>query len=447
MSQYERSRCLVTSAPLFIFWALKTACDVIPFYTKIMLKDYRSDFEEFAVFVLSYVFTFTMMVLYAFADPVAVFLTKHRSTDEKICPETTASYLNKLTFAWLNKLMVLGYRRGIEMTDLWTLAPRDQSSTLGPVFERLWQREVQQCHRERTPLLAGKNSDPDYPESQKSQLNRGVRYVPSTKQPLGASGSDNSANLLFGGSSEGLFPGNLDEGSVCVRQPVKMAAEARGGDRRHGRSARPSLLRVLFRQFGGTMGVFFLQRLASDAFLICCPLILGELISHLNRRAEGREWQGYVLAVGLLVCATLRTVFYAAGYYRSYLVGLQVKSVIIGAVYNKALRISNAAKKGATSGEITSLMSVDAQRIQEFLSRMFFGVSVPLVLVAVLAIICSYVDSAALAGVLVLAVLVPSTGIAGVFQKKVQEKLLVHKDLRVRVFSEILNGIKTIKMF
>ena len=38
MVQYERSRCVITSPPLFIFWLLKTVFDVLPFYTKIMLK-------------------------------------------------------------------------------------------------------------------------------------------------------------------------------------------------------------------------------------------------------------------------------------------------------------------------------------------------------------------------------------------------------------------------
>ena len=38
MVQYERSRCVITSPPLFIFWLLKAVFDVLPFYTKIMLK-------------------------------------------------------------------------------------------------------------------------------------------------------------------------------------------------------------------------------------------------------------------------------------------------------------------------------------------------------------------------------------------------------------------------
>lgn len=38
MTQYERSRGVITSSILFLFWLSKSTCDVIPLYTKIMLE-------------------------------------------------------------------------------------------------------------------------------------------------------------------------------------------------------------------------------------------------------------------------------------------------------------------------------------------------------------------------------------------------------------------------
>lgn len=64
---------------------------------------------------------------------------------------------------------------------------------------------------------------------------------------------------------------------------------------------------------------------------VCCR----ELITHLNSRRPGQEWQGYVLALTLFVCGLLRAVFYACSNYRAYYTGLQIKSVVIGAVYCK----------------------------------------------------------------------------------------------------------------
>ena len=67
----------------------------------------------------------------------------------------------------------------------------------------------------------------------------------------------------------------------------------------------------------------------------CVRVCFRKLITHLNDRQEGREWQGYVLALLLLLSVFIKTAVYACGCYRSYYVGLQVKSVIIGAVFNK----------------------------------------------------------------------------------------------------------------
>lgn len=75
----------------------------------------------------------------------------------------------------------------------------------------------------------------------------------------------------------------------------------------------------------------------------------------------------------------------------------------------QALRINNEAKKKASCGEIVSLMSVDAERLQEFIIRMFFGVTVPVVLTVDIFVVYFYMAEAAFAASLVLVFLTPVT--------------------------------------
>jgi ATP-binding cassette subfamily C (CFTR/MRP) protein 1 len=50
---------------------------------------------------------------------------------------------------------------------------------------------------------------------------------------------------------------------------------------------------------------------------------------------------------------------------RAVQAGMNVKTDVICVLYRKALKLSNAARKRSTVGEIVNLMAVDAQRILE----------------------------------------------------------------------------------
>ena len=67
------------------------------------------------------------------------------------------------------------------------------------------------------------------------------------------------------------------EGSDEKEESYESLRRKKPGARRSGQSdrARPSLLRVLVRQFGGSIAVFLFLRLVSDSTLIICPLLLG----------------------------------------------------------------------------------------------------------------------------------------------------------------------------
>jgi ATP-binding cassette subfamily C (CFTR/MRP) protein 1 len=48
-----------------------------------------------------------------------------------------------------------------------------------------------------------------------------------------------------------------------------------------------------------------------------------------------------------------------------FIVGLNLRTTLISAIYRKALRMTGAARKESTVGEIVNLMSVDVQRFMD----------------------------------------------------------------------------------
>ncbi|XP_028090855.1 ABC transporter C family member 2-like [Camellia sinensis] len=60
---------------------------------------------------------------------------------EQICPEKYANIFSKTTFAWMNPLMHLGYKRPLTEKDVWKLDTWDRTETLNSKFQQCWAEE------------------------------------------------------------------------------------------------------------------------------------------------------------------------------------------------------------------------------------------------------------------------------------------------------------------
>lgn len=69
-------------------------------------------------------------------------------------------------------------------------------------------------------------------------------------------------------------------------------------------------------------------------------------------------WKGIFYAALLFIVASTQTLFLAQYFQRMFLVGLRIRTALVGAIYKKALVLSNKAKKDSTVGEIVNLMGM-----------------------------------------------------------------------------------------
>ncbi|KAI8000143.1 ABC transporter C family member 2 [Camellia lanceoleosa] len=61
---------------------------------------------------------------------------------EQICPEKNANIFSKTTFAWMNQLMHLGFKRPLTEKDIWKLDTWDRTETLNSKFQQCWAEET-----------------------------------------------------------------------------------------------------------------------------------------------------------------------------------------------------------------------------------------------------------------------------------------------------------------
>ena len=82
--------------------------------------------------------------------------------------------------------------------------------------------------------------------------------------------------------------------------------------------------------------------------------------------------------------------------------------------------MSSEARKTSTVGEIVNLMSVDAQRIQEVIGYLWVTWSSPLQICVAIYMLWSLLGASALAGLVVLIILIPINGVLATATKKLQ---------------------------
>nr|UEO57355.1 ABCC1 [Conogethes punctiferalis] len=206
-----------------------------------------------------------------------------------------------------------------------------------------------------------------------------------------------------------------------------------------------SILPALCLAFGGQFLFGSLLKLFNDVLMFLSPQLLKLLIGFVESKEQ--LWKGYLYAVGLLACATVQTMLLAHYFTRMYLVGMRIRTALTSAIYRKSLRMSNAARKESTVGEIVNLMSVDAQRFLELTAYLNMIWSAPLQIALALYFLWGILGPSVLAGLAVMIILIPVNGLIANRVKTLQIKQMKYKDERVKLMNEVLNGIKVLKMY
>ncbi|KAJ8786685.1 hypothetical protein J1605_006174 [Eschrichtius robustus] len=208
----------------------------------------------------------------------------------------------------------------------------------------------------------------------------------------------------------------------------------------------PSLFKVLYKTFGPYFLMSFLFKAVHDLMMFTGPEILKLLISFVNDR-KAPDWQGYFYTALLFVSACLQTLVLHQYFHICFVSGMRIKTAVIGAVYRKALVITNSARKSSTVGEIVNLMSVDAQRFMDLATYINMIWSAPLQVILALYLLWLNLGPSVLAGVAVMIFMVPLNAVMAMKTKTYQVAHMKSKDNRIKLMNEILNGIKVLKLY
>ena len=219
----------------------------------------------------------------------------------------------------------------------------------------------------------------------------------------------------------------------------------------HPTAYQPSLIKALARAFGTDFLRAGLFKLIHDVNIFVGPQVLNHLIQFL-RNSDAPLSRG----VGLTLLVTFSQIAMSISlrhyFYKCYTCGLQVRTAVVIAVYQKSLLLSLKERHGGGSGgvggpgEIVNLVGIDAQRMQDLMTYLhavwysFFQIGLAMYF------LWGQVGPSCLAGVVVIVVLIPVTKFIAGWLSGIQKILMKARDERVALNNELLGAMKVSNM-
>ncbi|GJJ68711.1 hypothetical protein EMPS_01057 [Entomortierella parvispora] len=215
---------------------------------------------------------------------------------------------------------------------------------------------------------------------------------------------------------------------------------------------RPSLIRATIMAFWRRYYTCIIGMESGDACQVSNPLVMQLVIDFLDASNDPTvptppAWHGYGLACAMVALALTQNLLYQRWNLGSVTMGIYIRASLIDLVFRKATKISSRAHLTYPDGRIVNLMSTDASRIDTSMLSMLLVVSVPIYTSVVIGLLIRLMGPSALLGAAMLILVNPIQAWAMSKLGPIRRRASEFTDQRIRLTSEILQGIKVIKFF
>ncbi|KZT57357.1 hypothetical protein CALCODRAFT_434214 [Calocera cornea HHB12733] len=361
-----------------------------------------------------------------------------------IVPDIRSNILSRVTVQWLTPLLYVGYTRPIEEDDLWELDDARLAHTVADSLEKNFYARVPP--QKRPAFLR--------PVADQAADGPGVNiaHTPTTA----------STATATAGAGADLEKGSAVPGDEKLSRAKSGISYASTSGRGKGKARKPkkydsSLVLALNRTFFWRFWPAGILKLVGDTLNTTSPLVSKALITYLTEAytfyrdptAPPPRSVGYGagLAVALFVMQETSSVCQNNYMQWSMQTGFLIRTSVISNIFRKALRLSGKARLTHSTGQITTMISADATRMDMasgFAHNLWVS---PIQILVGIALLIANLGYSALVGLGVLIIGFPLQGylVKTIFGARRRAVMLT--DQRVRLMQEILAGIRVIKLF
>ncbi|ELU01685.1 hypothetical protein CAPTEDRAFT_228216 [Capitella teleta] len=249
-----------------------------------------------------------------------------------------------------------------------------------------------------------------------------IRFFPTRQRSATCSSCDPRwvKDILQKGYKKELDLGDLYEathldksGTVYGKLERAWAEELAG--RQKGKE--PSLTRAFYRSFKGYLLVMAVLFVIQETLYVTPPILLGFLLRYFQNDSDVTTQEAYLYAMGIGLCSFFVTFIHHP-------------LCFVGTRLGMWLRISAG-----------TLMY---RKLTQFIHVIWLA---PLEMLIVMGILWSKLGPSSLAGLALLLLLIPLQGVLAKLFSVLRRKTAKHSDARVSIMSEILTGVRIIKMY
>ncbi|XP_062850775.1 ATP-binding cassette sub-family C member 9 isoform X2 [Trichomycterus rosablanca] len=231
----------------------------------------------------------------------------------------------------------------------------------------------------------------------------------------------------------------------------------------------PSIWRSMYRAFGRPILLSSTLRYLADLLGFAGPLCISGIVENLDNKTEiismnktedlpyGVYFMSttellektYVLAVLLFLALVLQRTFLQASYYVTIETGINLRGALLAMIYNKILRLStsNMSMGDMTLGQINNLVAIETNQLMWFLFLCPNLWAMPVQIIMGVILLYYLLGSSALIGALVIVLLAPIQYLIATKLADTQKNTLDYSTDRLKKTTEILKGIKLLKLY
>ncbi|KAF8154551.1 multidrug resistance-associated ABC transporter [Crassisporium funariophilum] len=374
----------------------------------------------------------------------------------KVLPEASSSYISRLVFHWIGGLLDVGFTRPLEKEDFWALPTNRHTENITDSVEALY---YSRCPPEKRPYFMRdtKSDGPTYEADEKGPTNIASEGENKTDPIMEPSASPEKIEV----EGEKGREGRLSNSERETRNDKKQVAT--DSIPKYDESLFKALHRTFFRRIW-TAGSLLL---ISDTLRTTTPLLNKVLLtwlveSYVYFRLSDSDRAlasvagftkprgiGYGIGLAFALFVMQESASLMANHFMlaSMTTGLYIRTGIVGNIFRKSLRLSGRARAEHTVGQITTMISTDATQLDMFSAFAHHLWASPIQIVIGVGLLIGNLGYSALVGLGVLIIGLPIQFLLIVIMFNQRKKGVKITDRRVRLTTEVLHGIRLIKLY